>query len=164
MTTLKGPTKRYNGTHTVEVFAFVSHQPFAQWSEQPPDNRSEDYQRLKERISDGILNAIERRIPGFRERVVFQNLSTPLTNSRFINATHGNLYGIAKSRFQVGPWAFDNKTEMEGLWLCGASCTTGHGIVGVTYSGLRTASRILGCSVDSLLGQNGPELRTTSSK
>ncbi len=90
--------------------------------------------------------------------MVFKELGTPLSNVHYLNATRGNLYGIAKSRFQVGPWAFKNKTEIEGLWLCGASTTAGHGVAGATSSGLMTARQILGCKMGDLLRQNGPPL------
>jgi phytoene dehydrogenase-like protein len=100
---------------------------------------------------------LEQRVPGISQHVVFWSLATPLTNEHYINATRGNLYGIEKTRTQVGPGAFSNQTEFEGLWLCGAS-TQSHGVAGVTASGLATARSILQCRTSELLKQNGPEL------
>jgi hypothetical protein len=81
-----------------------------------------------------------------------------LTNEHYINATRGNLYGIEKSRKQVGPWAFPVQSEIEGLLMCGAS-TESHGVAGVTGSGLTAARTILKCRMSELLTQHGPELR-----
>ncbi len=158
VTTLKDPSKKHSGHHTLEAFAFVNYEPFQRWAEQPPGDRDWDYQQLKERLTAGMLAAIDARIPGFSQHVVFKELGTPLSNEYYLNATRGNLYGIDKSRFQVGPFAFGNKTEIDGLWLCGASTPAGHGVAGATASGLQTAAHILGRRTSQLLSQNGPEL------
>ncbi len=80
-----------------------------------------------------------------------------MTNAHYINATRGNLYGIEKSRTQVGPGAFPIQTEFDGLWMCGAS-TVSHGVAGVTASGIAVARGILNCRTSDLLKQNGPAL------
>ena len=110
-----------------------------------------------------MLHALDRRIPGIRENTVFSVLATPLTNRWYINATRGNLYGIAKSKGQVGPGAFPLKTEIPGLYMVGAS-TTSHGVAGATMSGLLAAKRILGCRIRDLLQQKGPSLRIEQSE
>jgi phytoene dehydrogenase-like protein len=158
VTTLKDPSKMHSGHHTLEVFAFVGYEPFRRWADQPPGDRDWEYQKLKERLTTDMLAAIDNRIPGFSKNVVFKELGTPLSNEYYLNATRGNLYGIDKGRFQVGPWAFSNKTEFEGLWLSGASTPAGHGVAGATTSGLTTARQILACRLSDILAQNGPEL------
>jgi phytoene dehydrogenase-like protein len=158
VTTLKDPSKMHSGHHTLEAFAFVNYEPFAKWVDQPSGDREWEYQQLKDKLMAGMLASIDKRVPGFSEHVIFKELGTPLSNAHYLNATQGNLYGIAKSRFQVGPWAFKNKTELEGLWLCGASTTAGHGVAGATSSGLLTARQILGCKMRDLLSQHGPPL------
>ena len=158
-TTLKDPSRLYRGHHTLEAFMFVGYEPFRRWADEQCGRRSSDYEELKERISDVMLTALERRVPGLKSSVVFQSLGTPLSNEYYLNATMGNLYGISKERFQVGPWAFKNRSMINGLWLCGASTTAGHGVAGATYSGIATAKQILGCRYSDLLCQNGPELQ-----
>ena len=158
VTTLKDPSKLHSGHHTLEAFAFVSYEPFAQWADQPAGDREWEYQQLKEQLTAGMLATIDKRVPGFSDHLVFQELGTPLSNEHYLNATRGNLYGIDKGRFQVGPWAFKNKSEITGLWLSGASTTAGHGVAGATSSGLMTARQILGCKMSDLLQQNGPPL------
>ena len=163
VTTLKDPSKKHSGHHTMEAFAFVNYEPFAKWENQPTGDREWEYQQLKERLAKKMLAAIDLRVPGFSEHVVFWDLGTPLSNKHYLNSTKGNLYGINKSRFQIGPWAFNNKTEIAGLWLCGASTPAGHGVAGATSSGLMTARSILGCRYKDLLKQNGPALRIVPS-
>ncbi len=158
VTTLKDPSKMQRGHHTIEAFAFVGYEPFRRWAGRKPGERGADYQQLKEQLTQRMLKAIDARVPGLSRHVVFKELGTPLSNEYYLNATQGNLYGIGKERFQVGPWAFSNKTDFDGLWLSGASTTAGHGVAGATISGLTTAKQILGCRASELLNQDGPEL------
>lgn len=161
-TTLKDPSKLHSGCHTLEAFAFVGYEPFAKWAD---GHRSEGggekplaYLALKERLMDKMLTAVEEIAPGIREHVVFADLGTPLSNAYYLNATRGNLYGIAKGPFQVGPFAFPAETALPGLYLVGASTASGHGVGGATASGLAAARAILGCRTQELLQQHGPEL------
>ena len=162
VTTLKDPSKVHatgpgRGHHTCEAFTFVDYAPFEKWADSEQGSRPEAYQALKEDLAWKIFQTLERHIPGISEHVVYWNLGTPLTNEFYLNATRGNQYGISKSRRQVGPGSFPIKTEIDGLYMCGAS-TTSHGVAGVTASGLAAAKSILGCSTTDLLTQDGPEL------
>lgn len=157
VTTLKDPSKMHSGHHTLEAFTFVNYEPFKKWAEQPSGDREWEYQQLKERLMTGMLTRLDEQIPGISQHVVFKDLGTPLSNVHYVNATQGNLYGSAKSVWQVGPFAFPLKSEFKGLWLCGAS-TWSHGVAGATASGLGVAGQILRCRLPDLLQAKGPEL------
>jgi all-trans-retinol 13,14-reductase len=158
VTTLKDPSKMHHGHHTCEAFVFVGYEPFQKWAQERSGTHSADYEALKEDLAWRLFQSLEQRVPGISQHVVFYSLATPLTNEHYINATHGNLYGIEKSRKQVGPWAFPVQSEVEGLLMCGAS-TESHGVAGATGSGLTAARTILKCRAAELLAQHGPELR-----
>ncbi len=157
-TTLKDPSKMHKGHHTCEAFTFVGYDAFKQWAREKSGARAADYQALKEDLSWRMFQALERRVPGISKHVVYWSLGTPLTNEHFINATRGNLYGISKSRTQVGPGAFPIQTEIDGLMMVGAS-TISHGVAGATSTGLAAARKILACSTTDMLQMDGPELR-----
>ncbi len=157
VTTLKDRTKMHNGHHTLEMFTFVSYDAFEKWAQSRPEQRPDAYEAMKEELTERMFQALEKRIPGISKHVVFQSLSTPLTNEFFINATRGSLYGTAKTPEQVGPGGFNTTTPFEGLLLCGAS-TFSHGISGVTATGLAAARQVLGVRTSELLSQNGPRL------
>ncbi len=157
VTTLKDPSKMHHGVHTCEAFSFVSYQAFRKWAHTRHGQRPADYLALKEELAEKMFRALNERIPGLRDRIVFWDLGTPLTNAFYINATYGNQYGIAKTPSQVGPGAFSTRSEIPGLYLCGAS-TLSHGVSGATASGLAAAKQILNCRTADLLTQNGPPL------
>ncbi len=157
-TTLKDPSKMKNGHHTLEAFTFTNYERFSRWASSQVDGRPADYEALKGQLADWMLSGLERFLPGLRQNLVFCELGTPLTNQYYLNASQGNLYGLDKSRFKVGPLAFPYKTEFDGLWLCGASTMGGHGVMGATASGLGAARAILGCRTRDLLQADGPDI------
>ena len=97
-------------------------------------------------------------MPGFRERVVFRSLSTPLTNMHFVNASEGGIYGIEKTLGNLGPFSFPLRSHIRGLYQCGAS-TLAPGINGVTKSGLAAAAAALGCQPEELLSATGQSVQ-----
>jgi all-trans-retinol 13,14-reductase len=157
VTTLKDPSKMHSGHHTCEAFAFVGYDAFEKWSDSKKGERPADYEAEKEELAEKLFRKLERHVPGISKHIVYYSLATPLTNGHYINSTRGNLYGISKSRRQVGPGAFPIRTEIDGLYMCGAS-TLSHGVAGATRSGLAAAANILDCKISDLLTQNGPPM------
>ena len=157
-TTLKDRSKRSDGLHTLEAFTFVPWEPFRQWQGSRHGERGAEYEATKAEIMNHMYAGIERVVPGLRRNVVFETLGTPLTNRHFVAATEGNLYGTEKRRLQLGPFSMPVTTEIEGLFLCGAS-TSSHGVVGATISGVAAACRALGCRRRDVLTGTGT-LRT----
>jgi len=163
VTTLKDPSK-YNGkAHTMEAFAFVDQHAFSAWADTQHAHRPDGYLRMKERIMDAMLRTLDRHVPGLRDAVVFKELGTPLTNQHYLAATQGNLYGTAKTRWQVGPLGFPVKTDVANLWMVGAS-TLGHGVAGASMSGITAARGILRCRTSEMLRPKGAPLTLVSSE
>jgi all-trans-retinol 13,14-reductase len=150
-TTMKDPTKRRPpGVHTFEAFAFVSYDAFAAWEGTPLEDRPAAYVAKKEALGERMLDVIERRIPGFRDKLVFRSVGSPLTNRHYVAGTRGSMYGTEKAWYNMGPLGFGPKTPIPSLWMCGAS-TLSHGIGGATMSGLEAASAILRVRKSALL-------------
>lgn len=163
VTTLKDPSLREDGLHTVEALALSTPRAFGAWRDSAPGRRGEVYAALKERISNLILSEVDRFVPGFSENVVFHALGTPLTNMHFLHATDGGIYGTEKTWRNLGPFSFPIRTHLRGLFQCGAS-TFAPGIHGVTTSGLAAAASALGCDDDELLDPSGQRLRVYPSE
>jgi phytoene dehydrogenase-like protein len=157
-TTLKDPGKRRDGRHTLEVFTFANYDAFAAWEGTEQGDRPQAYEALKRKLEDKMVRAAEKVVPGLSKHVVFSALGTPLTNVHYVPATRGNIYGIDKTRTQIPPFSFSVESEVDGLFLCGAS-TLGHGVLGASWSGIATARKILGCRTRELLCQGGGEIR-----
>ncbi len=152
---LKDPASQDGVHYNFEMITFIDNQIFTDLGE---NLSSEDpaYARFKEKTANKFLNHLEELIPGAKAHVVQMEMGTPKTNKFYINATQGNVYGTAKANSQIGARAFKARTEIENLFMCGAS-TLSHGVVGATYSGIVTSAEILQCDPWELVKDTGSD-------
>lgn len=147
--TLKDPTSFDGINHTLEVITFINHESFNRFKREG-NQHSEAYLDFKERLTQKMINSLERVVPGISNKIVSKEMGTPLTNMFYIDSTNGCVYGTEKSFWQIGAFAFKPDSEIENLYLCGASILA-NGVAGASYSGVQTAAKILGCSQADLL-------------
>lgn len=148
-TSLKDPISFDGKYHTIEAITYLNYEAFKEFEHEDLE-RSQAYMDFKETLIQKFLNSLERVIPGITNSIVNKELGTPITNEYYINSTKGNVYGTEKSLKHIGPFAYKSKSEIENLYLCGASVVS-HGVAGAGYSGVQTAAAILGCRQDDLL-------------
>lgn len=148
-TTLKDPASFNGRYHNFEVVTYIDYDNLKGLKESG-DYHDAAYLEFKEKVIAKFLNNIEQLIPGAKNHIVQVELGTPKTNEFYIQSTKGNVYGTEKTLRQVGPFSFRNKTEIENLFLCGAS-TLSHGVSGATYSGLHAAAAVLKCHPDDFM-------------
>lgn len=155
-TTLKDPTSYDGRHHTIEAVTYIGHGPFEQFAAQQ-EYRTDRYVEYKARLCEKFLRSLERIVPGIGGHIVRMELGTPLNNAFYINATKGSVFGTEKSFRQTGAFSYARRSEIEGLFLCGASVLA-HGVAGATYSGMQTAATMLDQPLNALLrterGQN----------
>ena len=148
-TTLKDPANFDGRHHTLEVVTFINRESVNHLKEDG-DHRSKEDKQFKERLTQKMINGLERVLPGVSNKIVHKELGTPITNEFYINSTEGSVYGTEKSFKQTGPFSYKAKTEIENLYLCGASVMA-HGVAGASYSGVQTAAIILNCKQEDLI-------------
>jgi len=155
---LKDPLSFNGKQHTIEVVTFIDYDSFKIFKTECLEN-DEKYREIKERLSQKLLTTLKRILPAVHENIVKMEIGTPITNEHYINSTNGNVYGTEKGFWQTGPFSFSTKSEIENLFMCGASIIS-HGVAGASYSGVRTAAAILGCAEEDLLKKDeAQELR-----
>jgi len=106
-------------------------------------HRDPVYRARKAALVEQLLETAEQVVPGLREHVVWQESASPLTQERFTHSTGGTSYGIEAACDQIGPMRPGVATAVPGLFLCGASTSSGHGIANVLRSGVVAAGAIL---------------------
>jgi len=148
-TTLKDPPSFDGRHHTLEVVTFINRKSFNHIKEDG-NHRSKKYTQFKELLTNKMINGLEKVLPGVSDKIVQKELGTPITNEFYINSTEGSVYGTEKSFKQTGPFSYKSKTEIQNLYLCGASVMA-HGVAGASYSGVQAAAIILKCKQDDLL-------------
>ncbi len=140
----KDPTwkDRHPGRATVDVIAPARYEWFAAWEKTRWKKRGADYDALKAKLTERILDVTFAKLPQLRGKIDFAELSTPLTTKHFAGYEKGELYGLDHSpeRYRMKMRA---ETEIPGLYLTGqdlVSC----GVSGAMFGGLLTATAIAG--------------------
>jgi all-trans-retinol 13,14-reductase len=140
----KDPTwaERHKGRSTVEVIVPAGFEWFEQWKDTKWMKRGPEYDALKDRFKQRLLEAFYARCPQAKGHVKHAELSTPLTTRHFAAHPHGELYGLTQTpeRFRARLGA---RTGVPGLFLTGADVAMA-GVSGALVGGVITASAILG--------------------
>lgn len=148
-TTLKDPASFDGRHHVLEVLTYINYEAFSKFKDEDK-KRSIEYLEFKTFLTNKMINSLERVVPNIKNHIIHKDLGTPMTNEYYINSTDGSVYGTEKSLKQIGPNAFRAQSEIENLYLCGASILA-HGVTGATYSGIQTAAIILNCRQEDLI-------------
>ena len=107
-------------------------------------SRQQGYRAAKDNITELLIDGAEKVLGELRSHIVWKEAATPMTVTRYTGSSAGSSYGIEPATDQFGPLRPDFRTEIDGLYLSGASTRSGHGIVGVMNGGIASASAVLG--------------------
>ena len=130
------------GQTNLQLLAAVPPHPAA-WGLQAGKEPGEDYQAAKQAFRDQMMAGADRAFPGLSSAVIFEEVATPRTFSRYMGTTDGAPFGIAMTADQIANNRPAPKTPIRGLFLVGASTRAGHGISGVMTGGVQTATAVL---------------------
>ena len=129
--------------HTMEILMPIRYDHFAAWRQTTWMRRGTDYERLKARIADGILQTVEARYAGLRDLVVYQEVATPLTIEEFTGNGRGAIYGMPVTSHRLRARIGAANTPVKGLLLAGAdACVLG--IEGAMMGGVFAAAATMG--------------------
>jgi phytoene dehydrogenase-like protein len=139
--TVNDPTLAPTGHHVLS--AIVQYAPYA---------LKEGWQSGRQRFLDTALDSLERYAPGLRGCIVGAELSTPADMETEFRMSGGHWHhgDLAFDQFLMVrpvPGAAQYRTPMNGLFLCGAGCHPGGGVMGV--AGRNAAREILTVGVSA---------------
>lgn len=137
---LKDPEARH---HTAEIISFVDYEPFQAWKDKEWKNRGEDYQELKNRISEALIQRSKEVLPGFSDLIEYSELSTPITNEHFSGHPAGSIYGLSCSPERFKKEWIGIRTPVDGLFITGADASS-PGFAGAMMGGFGCASQVMG--------------------
>jgi len=144
---MKDPAAR---AHTAEIVTAVDSAAFSRWAATSWRRRGAEYDALKARITEALLDAVERRLPGLRRLVAYRELSTPLTTEAFTGHAGGEIYGIPWTPERIDMNFLQPRTPVPGLFLTGADALM-LGVTGALMGGLMAAVAVAGPSTFSRL-------------
>lgn len=124
--------------NTAVVIAYVDHSEFEKWKHQTSGKRDKDYYDLKDKITSGLINFIDRRFPGFKKLVDFAEMSTPLTSEHYTAHPDGTMYGLPATPERYSQNWIKVKTPLKGLYITGCDVSS-LGVVCSMLGGFATA-------------------------
>ncbi len=139
--TLSDATLAPAGQHVLS--AIVQYAPYA---------LKDGWQAGRQGFIDAALDSLERFAPGLRRTVVATELLTPVDIEREfrIHGGHWHHGDLAFDQFLMVrpvPGAAQHRTPVDGLFLCGAGCHPGGGVMGI--AGRNAAQEVLKLGVKS---------------
>jgi phytoene dehydrogenase-like protein len=132
--------------HTAEVIAFCSSEAFARWRDTEWKHRGQEYDALKERITQGLIRFIERTLPGLAELIEYTELATPLTIEHFSGHAGGAIYGLPATPERLAFEEIGVNTPIRNLYLTGTDAATMGVLGGAMMGGIATASVLGGAT------------------
>jgi phytoene dehydrogenase-like protein len=136
--TVNDPTLAPPGQHVLS--AIVQYAPYA---------LKEGWESGRQRFTDTALDTLERFAPGLRSSIIGAELLTPADMEQEFRISGGHWHhgDLAFDQFLMVrpvPGAAQYRTPLEGLFLCGAGCHPGGGVMGV--AGRNAARQVLAIS------------------
>jgi phytoene dehydrogenase-like protein len=129
--------------HTAQIIAQIDASVFEPWAGGAWTKRGAEYEALKNRIADTLLDFVDRRVPGLRDLVVHREVSTPLSTTHFTGHYGGEIYGLPMTPERLDYDWLSTVTPVKGLYLTGADALA-HGIGGALMSGVMTVGAAQG--------------------
>lgn len=129
------------GPPTAEVTASCETDAFAPWLGPDAAEPDEPYRALKAWIEERMLAQFARHFPALAPKVRLHELSTPVTQARYVRTPEGSTYGLEMSAPRLRSPALDVRTPVDGLLLAGQD-VGGAGVHPSAISGVLAAGAI----------------------
>jgi all-trans-retinol 13,14-reductase len=139
--------KRFPGVSNCVMISDGLWEWFEKWAQEPVHHRGKDYEELKEKLSQHLLDILHETVPQVKGKVEFHDLGTPLSEVTFLSSFHGGSYGTMcrPSMFAEinRKWTTTPHTPIPGLYLAGSDAFL-PAVCGAMYGGCFGASAVLG--------------------
>jgi all-trans-retinol 13,14-reductase len=138
---LKDTSHRDVQRHTAEVVTICRWESFSMWAQGAPGDRPEEYEATKTWIAERLLAQFKRHFPRLAPMIDFYEVSTPLSQTSFVMADRGAMYGLEMSAERMAHSALEIRTPVPGLLLAGQDAA-GPGIQGAFMGGFMAAASL----------------------
>ena len=133
----------YPNKSTVEVLTMGPWEPFAKWAGTTWHKRGAEYEALKAKLQQRMLEALYAQLPMLRGALAYAELSTPLSTNWFQHNSRGEIYGLDHDVQRFNQDWLHPVTPVKGLYLTGQDVVSA-GVGGALMGGYLTTSVMLG--------------------
>lgn len=137
---------RYPGKSTIDIITLVPYDAFAPWAGSRWMKRGEDYNSLKEKITQRLFKELYKQLPQLEGKVDHYELSSPLTTQHFVNYDKGEIYGLDHTPDRFRQRFLQPRTPVKNLYLTGQDIVTA-GVAAALFSGVLTTSAMTGKNI-----------------
>ncbi|TDG97795.1 hypothetical protein EPR50_G00211690 [Perca flavescens] len=136
---------RHPGKSCMTILMMVKYEWFEEWKDTSARKRGDEYYNYKMRFANNLFDWACTHFPKIKDKLVFQEVATPLTNTHYLGAQRGAMYSSEHNleRFRAETVARNRcSTPVKNLYISGQdvfSC----GIAGALHGGLLCASAVL---------------------
>jgi all-trans-retinol 13,14-reductase len=139
-------SNRYPGRSTIDIITLMPYEVFGPWEGSKWMKRGEDYDQLKEKITQRLLQELYERLPQLEGKVDHFELSSPLTTKHFVNYDKGEIYGLDHTPSRFRQKFIKPRTPIKNFYLTGQDIVTA-GVGGALFSGVLTTVAMTGVNV-----------------
>lgn len=115
--------QRNPGKSTVSLVSFANYSWFEEWKDAKVTNRAPEYKELKQAFIDSILEVVMDVFPKItRDKIEYIDAGTPITNTHYIGAPKGEIYGADHGVARFSPElnaTVRPQTPLKNLYLTG---------------------------------------------
>jgi len=142
--------KKHPDKATMEAITLSRCSWYDKWEHLEWKKRGAEYENGKDELSKRILDVVSKQVSGLEKHIDYQELSTPLTVRDLANYQRGEMYGIDHSPQRFRQRWLRPQSSIGDLYFVGQDVTT-VGVSSALFSGLLTASAVLGQDLSSIL-------------
>jgi len=151
------------GKSTCAIVTLANWDWFKQWQDKSVKKRGDDYEEIKQSIGHQMIEQVCQLFPQLTDKILYTEIGSPVTNKHYLGQPNGEIYGLDHTLERFDPLLVAKlrpETDIPGLYLTGQdilSC----GFTGALFSGVITASVVLGRNVMSDLVKLHTKLEST---
>ena len=135
--------ERYPNKSTVEIVTMTKMDWFEPWNGTTWQQRGEDYEAYKEKLSQRLLEKLFERKPQLRDALDYYELSSPLSTQFYQLNARGEIYGLNHFVDRFKQPFLHTQTPIKNFYMTGADIMTA-GVGGALMGGMMTSMRMLG--------------------
>ena len=132
-------SNQYPDKSTIDIITSLPYELFEPWKGEKWNERGEEYNALKESISQRLLEIMYEKLPQLKGKVEYYELSTPITTEHFVTGDKGGMCGTLHSPERFMNKFLQPKTPVDNFYLSGHDIMT-CGVGAAMCAGYLTAS------------------------